>query len=55
MLGEAYGKAAMKKTQVYMCNKCSRDGRASVNDDLHCLRPSTLTNNENIKHVCSVA
>jgi hypothetical protein len=34
MLGEGYDKAAMKKTQDYECQKCFRDGRASVYDDL---------------------
>jgi hypothetical protein len=36
MLAEAYGKAAMKKTQVYEYHKRFHDGRANVIDDPLC-------------------
>jgi hypothetical protein len=36
MLKEAYGKVVMKKMQVYEWQKHFHDGRANVNDDLHC-------------------
>jgi histone-lysine N-methyltransferase SETMAR len=51
MLEKAYGKAAMKKTQVYRWHKRFRDGRASVNDDPRSGRPSTTTNDDNIERV----
>jgi histone-lysine N-methyltransferase SETMAR len=54
MLEKAYGKAAMKKTQVYKWHKRFRDGRASVNDDPRSGRPSTSTNDNNIERVRNV-
>jgi hypothetical protein len=54
MFEEAYGTAAMEKTQVYEWHKCFRDGRASVNDGPCCGRPSTERNDENIESVCNV-
>jgi hypothetical protein len=44
MLEEAYGEAAMKKTQVYEWYKGFRDGHASVNNDPRCCQPSTSAN-----------
>jgi hypothetical protein len=49
MLEEAYDKAEMKNTQVYGRHKRFRDGRASVNDDPLCRRPSTPTNDDSIE------
>jgi hypothetical protein len=51
---EAYGTAAINKTQVYEWYKRFRDGRASVNDNPRCGRPSTSTNDENVEHVRNV-
>jgi transposase len=44
----------MKPTQVYEWHKSFRDGRASVNDDPRCGRPSTSTNDEDIERVRNV-
>jgi hypothetical protein len=54
MLEEAYGQEAMKKTQVYEWYKHFCDGHVNVNGDPPCRRPSTSTNDKNIKHVCNV-
>jgi hypothetical protein len=54
IIDEGYGKAAMKKKQVYKWHKGFRDGRANVNDDPHSGRPSTSTNNENMERVGNV-
>jgi hypothetical protein len=36
MVGEAFGRAALKKTQVYEWHKHFRDGRVSVHDEPRC-------------------
>jgi hypothetical protein len=54
MFEEAYGTAAMVKTQVYEWHQRFRDSRASVNDDPCCGRPSTEINDENIESVRNV-
>lgn len=54
MLGEAYGKKAMKKTQVYQWHKRFRNGRASIHDDPRSGRPSTSTNYDNVERVRNV-
>jgi hypothetical protein len=43
MLEETYGKAAVKKMQVYRWRKCFHVDRVSVNGDL-CGRPTALLN-----------
>jgi hypothetical protein len=53
MLQEAYGKAAMKKTQVHEWHEHFHDGRASVNGGPCRRRPLALTDHETIEHVCS--
>jgi transposase len=55
MLVEACGKANMKKAQVYEWHKRFRDGRASVNDDPRCGRPSTSTNDVDVERVRNAA
>jgi hypothetical protein len=51
MLKKLY-KVATKRTQVYEWHKHFRGGSAGVNDDPCCQPPLTLTNVENIQHVC---
>jgi hypothetical protein len=46
-MGEAYGKAAVKKTHFLDMHKRFRDGRASVNDR----RPSASVNDDNFERV----
>jgi hypothetical protein len=53
MLEESYGKAALKKTQVYEWRKHFRDGHARVNDDPRCGLSATSTNDENMS-VCAI-
>jgi hypothetical protein len=50
----AYGKAALKNTQIYKSHKNFHIGCASVNDDSHCKQLSTSTTDENIENVCNV-
>jgi hypothetical protein len=51
VLEEAYGKAAMKKAQVYGWHKRLRDGRASDNVDPRCGQLSESTNDANVERV----
>ncbi|KAJ4449017.1 hypothetical protein ANN_00411, partial [Periplaneta americana] len=44
LLEEAYGEAAMKKTQVYAWHKRFSGGRDSIKDDVRSGRPTTATN-----------
>jgi hypothetical protein len=53
MLGEVYGKVAMRKTQVYEWHKRFRDGLETV-DDLRCRQPSTSSYGETIERMPSV-
>ncbi|KAJ4427708.1 hypothetical protein ANN_25360 [Periplaneta americana] len=44
LLEEAYGEAAMKKTEVYAWHKRFSGGRDSIKDDVRSGRPTTVTN-----------
>jgi hypothetical protein len=54
MLEEACLKAVIRKPLVYELNKGFHDGRASVDDDPLCGRPSAWTNHGNIARVCNL-
>jgi hypothetical protein len=51
---EAYGKAKVKKTQIYERYERFRDGRASVKDDPHFGQSPASTNDENMGRVPNV-
>lgn len=54
LLQEAYGEAAMKKTQVFSWHKRFSEGRVIIKDDQRTGRPSTSTNEANIQRVRDV-
>jgi hypothetical protein len=54
MLEAVYGTVAVKKTQVFEWHVHLCNGRTSVSDDPYFGELSTLINEENIEHLCSV-
>src|SRR5678815_4587442 len=50
-LNKAYWDATLSRTMVFKWHKAFKEGRENLEDDPHCARPISSTNDENVKVV----